>query len=356
MGHVSVKNVVVSDPFWSKILGLVKDVMLPYQWRALNDEVEGAEKSFCVHNFKAAARLNARRGEPDFREPRWSDPGFSVFPKENETPDPDKFYGFVFQDSDLYKWLEAAAYVLASEKDPELEEKCDGAIDLIASAQLPSGYIDTYYILSGMERALTNLRDNHELYCMGHLIEAACAYYEATGKDKLLNVARGFADFVYDKLGPTGRPGYPGHEIAEMALARLSELTGERKYLELSELFIKRRGTEPNYFTAEKRKNAALDNKAVSEDTPERLDYYQAAKPVTEQAEAVGHAVRCMYLASGVADAARLTGDKELHDACDRLWHKGRGGLLLPLRPPLRRCLLRDMRRGGACVLLKAYA
>lgn len=321
MRPVELHNVVISDPFWSKIRNLVKNVLLPYQWRALNDGIDGAEKSFCVHNFKAAARLNARRGRPGFLEPQWSDPGFSVFPGADETPDPDKFYGFVFQDSDLYKWLEAAAYILASERDPELEATCDGAVELIAAAQLPSGYIDTYYILSGMERALTNLRDNHELYCMGHLIEAACAYYEATGKDRLLNVARGFADFVYLELGPSGRPGYPGHEIAEMALARLSELTGDKKYLELAELFIKRRGTEPNYFTAERRKNAALDGKPVPDDTPARLDYYQAAKPVLEQDEAVGHAVRCMYLASGMADVARLTGDEPLRDACDRLWH-----------------------------------
>ncbi len=325
MRPVDIKRVTISDPFWCRLQELVRREMLPYQWEALNDRIDGAAKSFCMHNFRAAARLNRRRRElgGTFTEPAYSNWSFQILPDEGGEPEEDRFYGFVFQDTDLYKWLEAVAYSLAAAPDRSLEALADRAIDLICEAQHESGYLDTYYILNGMDRALTKLKDDHELYCLGHLIEAAVAYHEATGKDKLLNAARRFADYIYEKLGPEGeKPGYPGHEIAEMALVRLYETTGEETYLTLSKLFLDRRGGEPHLFDAEQRSSALRDGRPFRPATdPGRYGYYQAHKPVREQDEAVGHAVRAVYLYSGMADVARLTGDETLKAACKRLWN-----------------------------------
>ncbi len=323
MRPIDIKNVKLTDPFWGRLQELVRTKMLPWQWRALNDEIPGAAKSWCIHNFRAAARLNEkRRTQPGFREPVFADPGFEVLPAQGEEADPDRFYGFVFQDTDLYKWLEAVAYSLSVHPDAELEAAADRAIGLIAAAQHPSGYLDTYYILNGMDAILTNLRSNHELYCMGHLIEAACAYYEATGKDALLKAARRFADYIYLRCGPDGdRPGFPGHEIAEMALARLYRLTGEARYLTLARLFLDRRGREPHYFDEEEKREAARRGQPWTPGGPRRHEYSQSHLPVREQREAVGHAVRAVYLYSGMADVAALTKDDSLYAACDALWH-----------------------------------
>lgn len=217
----------------------------------------------------------------------------------------------------MYKWIEAAAYSLLQHPDAQLEETVDGAIDIICAAQLENGYLDTYYILGGMEKAFTNLRDHHELYCLGHLAEAAAAYYQATGKGKLLRAACRYADCVSDRMGSeSGKAkGYPGHPLAEMALVRLYEATGKKEYLALSKFFIDQRGTRPYYFDQE-----------AHPDLPKRLGdplryaYHQAHLPVREQREAVGHAVRAVYLYSGMADVARLTGDETLFAACRRLW------------------------------------
>lgn len=320
---LDLKNVRITDGFWHAAQETVRREVVPYQWEALNDRVEGAAPSFCMHNFRAAAwQMAEKRSNPDFREPSYSFRGFETLPEDPAHPDPDRFYGFVFQDSDFYKWLEAAAYSLANRPDPRLEAMVEEAVDAVCAAQHDSGYLDTYYILNGMDRAFTNLKDHHELYCLGHLVEGAVACYEATGKDKLLRAACRFADYVDSRFGPEpGKcKGYPGHEIAEMALARLYEATGQEKYLRLSRFFLDQRGTEPNYFLQEDKERAAYEGKPGPSEDASRYAYYQAAKPVREQDEAVGHAVRAGYLYSGMADAARLTGDEELFAACQRLW------------------------------------
>ena len=150
-----------------------------------------------------------------------------------------------FQDSDFSKWIEAVGYSLTQQADPELEKTADEAIDIVCAAQQDNGYLDTYYIINDQSMIFTNLRDNHELYCFGHLTEGAVAYYQATGKDKLLKAAEKYADFVASRFGEEeGKlKGYPGHEIAEMALVRLYEVTGEDKYLNLSRFFVDQRGT-----------------------------------------------------------------------------------------------------------------
>ncbi len=319
------KDVRVTDGFWHVIQETVRREVLPYQWRALNDQVEGAEPSWCIHNFKAAARrMAAKRQEgAAWREPAYVFQGFQVLPEDPARPEPDRFYGFVFQDTDLYKWIEAAAYSLLQHPDPQLERTVGEAVELICAAQDDSGYLDTYYLLGGMDRRFTNLRDHHELYCLGHLIEAAAAWRQATGRDDLLRAACRFADCAAEEFGMEAgkRRGYPGHEIAEMALARLYEVTGERKYLDLCRFFLDQRGTQPFYFDEEARLRDRLDGKPHKPNgDPMRYAYQQAHLPVREQREAVGHAVRAGYLCSGMADAARLTEDETLYTACRRLW------------------------------------
>lgn len=313
MKPADIKNVEIRDEFWSRKQALVRKEVIPYQWEILNDRIPEAEASYCMHNFKAAGILNEkmRKKGDAFEAPRFTYRGFAVFPEKREDAKEDEFYGFVFQDSDFYKWIEAVGYALMTGPDPVLEETADRAIDIVCAAQLPNGYLDTYYIINGMDKSFSDLRDHHELYCLGHLIEGAVSYYQATGKDKLLNAAEKYADYVASLFG-TGEGkinGYPGHEIAEMALFALYDLTGEEKYKNLAEYFINERGKAPNYFEKE------------HPDMKGKPDYYhQAHIPVREQTEAVGHAVRAVYLYSGMADMARLTGDKDLLNACERLF------------------------------------
>lgn len=284
------RNVVVDDPFWKRYVELVRGTVLPYQWDILNDRVEGAGPSCCIRNFRIAA--GEIRGS---------------------------FGGMVFQDSDVYKWIEAVAYSLCMCPDAKLEALADGAIDIICAAQQPDGYLNTYYIINGLEKRFTFLRDHHELYCLGHLIEAAVAYYRSTGKRKLLDAAIRFADCVCGIFG-TGEnqiPGYPGHEIIELALVKLYRLTGDKKYLRLAVFFIDRRGQEPLYFREETER---YNRDFYWHDTYFRYQYYQAGKPVRAQTAAEGHAVRAVYLYSGMADVAAETNDEELLEVCCRLW------------------------------------
>lgn len=310
---ILLKNFTVGDStFWKEKMELVRKEVIPYQWEILNDRVENAAPSFCMRNFEVAGRLMKEKKEKGrkFVEPKYTFRGFESLPEDRNHLE-DKFYGFVFQDSDFSKWIEAVAYSLMNHPDKELEEIGDKAIDLVCLAQQENGYLDTYYIINGMDKIFTNLRDHHELYCFGHLVEGAVAYYEATGKDKLLKAAIRFADFIADYFGtePEKCKGYPGHEIAEMALIRLYEAVGDEKYLNLSRFFIEERGKEPYYFTEKE-----------YHDNETNHEYHQSHLPVRKQEEAVGHAVRAVYLYSGMADLARLTGDKEMQEACKKLW------------------------------------
>ena len=319
---LSLRNVTVTDQFWHAEQELVRTAVIPFQWAALNDDVPGAAPSYCMHNFKAAAAQNKRGGEQGtgIECPTYTYRGFEIKPEDPEHPDPDKFYGLVFQDTDFSKWIEAVGYSLASHPDAELEATADAAIDVVCAAQLENGYLDTYYILNGMDRAFHNLRCHHELYCLGHLVEGAIAYYEGTGKDKLLKAAARFADYVADYFGPKPDQckGYPGHEIAEMALVRLADITGNHKYLELAKFFIDERGTEPNYFLLEDERN----REDGFGDMVWNFDgaYAQSDRPVREQTEAEGHAVRAGYLYAGMAAVAKKTGDQTLVRACETLW------------------------------------
>lgn len=319
---LDLKQIQVTDTFWHREQELVRTQVLPYQWDALNDRVEGAAPSYCMRNFKTAGSMMREKKEKGaaYVAPSYTFRGFEALPEDPAHPDVDKFYGFVFQDTDFSKWIEAVGYSLLQHPDPALEKTADEAIDIVCAAQLENGYLDTYYIINGMDRAFTNLRDHHELYCLGHLVEGAVAYYQATGKDKLLRAAERFADYCCQVFGPEPgqHKGYPGHEIAEMALVRLFEEDGQEKYLNLARFFLNQRGTQPYYFEQEEQERAAHDGQPYKKTTNNA--YHQAHLPVREQSEAVGHAVRAMYLYSGMADVARLCGDQAMEAACDRLW------------------------------------
>lgn len=289
--EVGVKNVRIQDSFWSSYQQLVQNTVLPYQWRALNDRIPGAEKSHAIANFKIAAGLQS--GD---------------------------FYGYIFQDSDVAKYLETVAYSLSLRSNPKLEETADKLIDLLGKAQQPDGYLDTYFIIKEPIKRWTNLREAHELYCAGHLIEAAVAYQAATGKRKILDIACRWADLIDNTFGRgVGRiRGYCGHPEIELALVRLYEATGVERYLSLARYFVEERGCQPDYFAMEAKRPDAWSAWAAGDGYDPK--YFQCDKTVRDQTEAKGHAVRVMYLYSAVADLARMLNDRGLKRACGRIW------------------------------------
>lgn len=289
---VPLKNIKISDPSWNRYIGLVKDVIIPYQWDILNDLVQDAEPSHCIHNFKVAA------GE-----------------EEGE------FMGAVFQDTDVAKWLEAVAYTLEAQPDEKLEKLADETIDLIGRAQQEDGYLDTYFIIKELDLRWKNLEEGHELYTAGHMIEAAVAYYQATGKEKFLNIVSRLADLICEVFGPEESKchGYPGHQEIELALVKLYRVTGKKKYLELAKYFIDRRGVGENYFFEEDRNG--MKKQIFPEFAGYDPKYSQSHIPVREQTTAEGHAVRAVYMYCAMADLAYEYQDEELMKACQTLWN-----------------------------------
>jgi DUF1680 family protein len=227
----------------------------------------------------------------------------------------------IFWDSDLAKWLEAASAYLEQAKDDRLEQAMDDVIARFERAQAPDGYVNSHILTWRPRHRFKNLRDLHELYCAGHLIEAAVVHYEATGKSSLLNVARRFADLLVKRFGPNPdqTPGYCGHPEVELALVRLYRLTDEPSYLELSRFFINQRGQEPNFFDLEAA--ARLDSEPFRPNHPgSPYAYMQAHQPIRDQSKVVGHAVRAMYLFSAVTDIGLETADPHLLQAAERIW------------------------------------
>lgn len=294
---ISIKQYKPAEGFIMRYQKLVRDVVIPYQYDVLCDKAEGAEKSHVVQNFINAAA--ALRGE---------DVG-------------DGFYGMVFQDSDAAKWLEAVGYSLAVFPDKKLEEIADSLIDIIAAAQDADGYLNTYFTIKDRDKRWTNLLEGHELYCAGHFMEAAVAYYDGTGKDKLLKVMLKNAEHIYKHFITEKHEGYPGHPEAELALLKMYRATGEKHCLELAEHFINVRGVPVegaggNFY----KKEAELRDWTVWGNNADDRYYQQSFAPVREQSDAVGHSVRAVYLYTGMADLAAETDDKELLNACERLW------------------------------------
>lgn len=214
----------------------------------------------------------------------------------------------IFWDSDCAKWIEGAAYTLEYEKNDRIEEKIDNLVDMMCASQLENGYYNAYFNVYDTDKRFT-IRDKHELYCLGHLIEAAVAYHHATGKDKLLGLVERYVDLVIKAFveEKTAKFVTPGHEEIELALVKLYRLTGKQKYLDLSKFFIDNRGAnEPD--------KASLDDWMTDHCLQDHL-------PVREQTTAEGHSVRAMYLYMAMADLALVCGDETLFKACDTILH-----------------------------------
>jgi len=229
------------------------------------------------------------------------------------------FVGRRYNDSDVFKIMEGAAYSLSLDKNPELEKDMDDLISKIAAAQEEDGYlytartIDPDNLPSGTgEERWSNLGSSHELYNVGHMYEAAVAHYLATGKRNFLDIAVKNADLIDTIFGPGKKRGFPGHQEIEIGLVKLYRVTGEKKYLDLAKFFLDERGHIPH----EKKFSDTSDFSIYNQDW-----YLQAHKPVIDQDEAVGHAVRAAYMYSGMADVAALTDDKSYINAIDKLWN-----------------------------------
>jgi len=259
---IPISSVKVSG-FWGKRIKILHDVTLPEQYRLL-------EETQRLYNFRRAA--GKVKGD---------------------------YYGFFFNDTDVYKWQEAVSFSFASYgRDENLEKILDQTIEEVAGAQDEDGYLDTYFTFERKKDRWTNLKDMHELYCAGHLIQAGIAHYRTTGKDTLLNIAKRFADHIDNVFGPGKKEGTCGHPEIEMALVELYRETGDKRYLNLAKFFIDERG------------------KGLIGGETYHIDH----KPFRELTEIVGHAVRALYLNCGATDLYLETGEKELMEALERLW------------------------------------
>jgi DUF1680 family protein len=224
----------------------------------------------------------------------------------------------IFGDSDPAKWLEAASYSLATHPDPELAAMVDRVADKIIHAQQPDGYLNSHFTVAQPDMRWRNLRDWHEMYCAGHLIEAAVAHYQATGKRNLLDALCRYADHIEATFGrePGKKRGYCGHPEIELALVKLYHATQDLRYLKLATYFVDERGTQPYYFDLEARERGEDPTSFWAK----TYEYCQAQVPIREQSKVVGHAVRAMYLLSAVTDLAHENDDPTLLKTADRLW------------------------------------
>lgn len=294
--EADLNNITITDPFLGEYQRLIRDVVIPYQWQALNDEIPEAEPSHALMNYRIAAGLE--HGE---------------------------FYGMVFQDSDVTKWLEAVAWSLSQKPDAQLEKTADEVIELLAKAQCEDGYLNTWYTVKEPGLRWTNVAECHEMYCAGHLFEAAVAFFNATGKRRLLEIACRFADHIDTVFGPNEGQlrGYPGHPEIELALMRLYEVTQEPHYQALARFFLEERGQQPYYYDIEFAQRGGTwhwDNWGEAWMVKDKA-YTHAHKPLAQQSEAVGHAVRSVYLMTGLAHIARMTNDEEKRQTCLRIWN-----------------------------------
>ncbi len=294
------KAVEIDDPYWSPRMAVNRSKTLDTVRRHL--EETGAIQNFAIASGKSQGQ---------FRGPFWSD-------------------------SDVYKWLEGVSYSLVLKQDPALEAKADEVIALIAAAQRPDGYLDTYFELVDPQGRWSNMAFGHEDFNAGHLLEAAVAHYEATGKRTFLDVAIKNADCWERTFGPGKREGQPGHEGLELALVKLSRATGDKRYEKLAEFFINNRGQQPSFFKREYDKLdpakmvnflgrtisiRGLQDELFRKDPSKfNTEYSQDHLPVRSQDKVVGHAVRAMYLYSGMTDVASETGDEGVYGALLKLY------------------------------------
>lgn len=286
---VAFSDVTITSPFWTERLETVLSATIPSQWEKLRES--GILES-----------LTLPQPVPPLRIPR----------------NHHNFTTQIFWDSDVGKWIEAASYALAHRRDDGIEAKIEAIIDDLEKAQAPDGYLNCWYLGREPEKRLTNLRDNHEFYNLGHMLEGAIAYFQTTGRRRLLDVLERYIALIRKTFGtgPGQVPGYDGHQEIELALIRLYHLTGERAHLDLAAYFIDQRGQQPHFYDAEARARGA-DPKDFWAKT---YEYNQSHKPVREQTKVVGHAVRAMYMYTAMADLARDLGDDSLRRTCETLW------------------------------------
>lgn len=289
---VNFTRVSLTGPFWSERLETVLTHTVPSQYRQL--EASGILES-----------LDLKAPPPPLRIPR------------NATGFTTQF----FWDSDIGKWIEAAGYALRHRRDPEVEAQVDAIVDKLEAAQMPDGYLNLWYQGHEIENRWTNLRDRHELYNAGHLLEGAIAYYLATGRRKFLDIMERFVAHIRTTFGPGQgqKRGYPGHQEIELALVKLYHLTGEKQHLDLAAYFINERGRQPHYFDHEALARGD-DPKAYHFYDLGNYEYSQSHKPVREQDKVVGHAVRAFYMYAAMADLAADLDDESLRHACKVLW------------------------------------
>lgn len=267
---VDFSQVKINDSFWLPLLHKHAAVTIPACLRQCQESTQR------VKNFAIAAGLE--KGE---------------------------FKGIFYDDSDLYKMIEGCSYTLINHPDKELERRLDLIIDTVAAAQQHDGYLNTYYTLVEPNGRWTNM-DRHEMYCAGHLMEAAVAYYKATGKRKLLDVAIRFADYLDRTFGPGKRNWVPGHQEIELALVKLYRVTGEKRYLDLSRWLLEQRG----------RGNGDWSNCGLP------AEHYMDVVPASQLTKVTGHGVRAMYQFTGMADVAAAAGDTTYLAALDRMWNQ----------------------------------
>ncbi len=281
LAPVPFDHVVLRDPFWAPRMDTNRRVTIPLEFNICRD----------TNRWRAF-------------DPAWK-PG-------------DKAARHRFWDSDVAKLLEAAAYVTASTNDARVRRLLDEAVAQVLKAPQPDGYLNSYYTFAEPPARFKNLRDNHELYCAGHLMEAAVAHQYATGDTAFLAAMERYAALIAKTFGrkPGQKRGYCGHQEIELALVKLFRATGQRAWLDLAAYFIDERGRAPHYYDKEARERGDDPKKWFFKS----YDYLQAHQPVREQKDAVGHAVRCLYMLCGMADVAAETGDRGLLAACERLW------------------------------------
>ena len=289
--YASVKfsDVRVTGPFWSERLDCVLTHTIPSQHRQL-----------ASHGLLESLKLP--QPVPPLRIPR---------NRHNFTTQ-------IFWDSDVGKWVEAASYALSHRRDPTIERQIEAITDDLEQAQAPDGYLNCWYLEREPQNRWTNLRDNHELYNAGHMLEGAVAYFHATGRDRLLTIMMRCMDHIAETFGPNPgqKRGYCGHQEIELALSKLFHATGLRQYLDLATYFINERGAQPHYFDLER----AARGEPVESFLQTTYEYNQSHLPVRAQTKVVGHAVRAMYMYTAMADLAAELGDEGLKAACETLW------------------------------------
>lgn len=276
---------IAHDSFWGNRLQAAREVTIPLAFSKCETEHR-------YKNFEMAAYTLQHPGHKGLETKEWN---------------VSKFMGFSFDDTDVYKTIEGASYILQTYPDKKLKAYIDSVLDVVAAAQEPDGYLYTARTInpkhphgwSGDKRWVKDEELSHELYNLGHMVDAACAHYQATGSTKFLDIAKRYADCVVREVGPKDGQAkvVPGHQIAEMALARLYTLTGEKKYLDEAKYLLDYRGK-----------------------TKIRNPYSQSHEPILKQSEAVGHAVRAGYMYAGIADVAALTQDSDYIKTIDRIW------------------------------------